>query len=80
MEKIRNSEPKSQDYCFTGECPKFGKTASVTVHYVGSMWRKSDLHKTYHKAGMKCSLLEGTKEAYFSPCMENCPFVPEKYL
>ena len=78
--EVHNSEPDSRDDCFSGECPKFGKTASVTVHFVGSIWCKTDLQKTYHKAGLKCSLLEGTNGANFAPCMENCPLVPEKYL
>ena len=75
--EVRNSEPNPREDCFSGECPKLGKTALVTVYSVGSVWCKTDLQKTYHKAGMKCSLLEGTN---FSPCMENCPLIPEKYL
>ncbi len=77
---VRNSEETLRDDSFSGECPRFGKKASITVCSVGSIQCKTDLQKTYHKAGVKCSLLEGTNEAGFSPCMENCPLVPEKYL
>ena len=77
---IRNSEPTSREDCFSGKCPKYGKTATVTVYSVGSVCCKTDLQKTYHKAGFRCNLLEGTNEAVFSPCMDNCPLVPEKYI
>ena len=78
--KIRNSEPDFREDCFSGICPRFGKTATITISAVGSMSCKTDLQKTYHKAGLKCSLLEGTNEAGFSACMRNCPLEPEKYL
>ena len=77
---IRNSEPVSRSDSFSGKCPKFDKIATVTVHSIGSVCCKTDLQKTYHKAGSKCSLLEGTNEASFSSCIEKCPLVPEKYL
>lgn len=77
---IRNSEPRSRSDSFSGLCPKFGKTATITVYSVGNVQCKTDLQKTYHTAGYKCSLLEGTTEVNFSSCMETCPLVPEKYL
>ena len=77
---VRNSEPTTRADSFSGKCPRFNKDATVTVHSVGSIARKTDLQKTYHKAGLKCSLLENTKEAAFSSCMDNCPLVPEKYI
>lgn len=77
---IRNSEPDFRNDYFSGKCPRFGKTATITISSTGSVWCKDDLCKTYHKAGLKCSLLEQTNEAGFSPCTENCPLVPEKYL
>lgn len=77
---IRNAEPVFRDDSFSGKCPKFGKNAIITINSVGSVYCKTDLQKTYRKAGIKCSLLEGTKEDSFSFCMENCPVVPEKYL
>lgn len=76
---VRNSEPTTRADSFSGKCPRFNKDATVTVHSVGSIACKTDLQKTYHKAGFKCSLLEETKEATFSSCMDNCPLVPEKY-
>ena len=77
---IRNSEPATRTDSFSGECPKFRKTATITIHSTGSVYCKTDLQKTYRKSGARCSLLECTNESAFSPCMENCPLVPEKYL
>lgn len=76
---IRNSEPASLNEDYFGTCPKTCKKAKVTVHYVGSKWCKTDLQKTYRKSGMTCSLLLDEDKARFSPCMENCPLVPDKY-
>lgn len=77
---VRNSEPTTRADSFSGKCSKFNKDATVTVYSVGSIACKTDLQKTYHKAGFKCSLLEETKEVSFSSCMDNCPLVPEKYI
>lgn len=78
--EIRNSEPDFREEYFTGTCPRFNLTATITIKSIGRVLCKTDLQKTYRKADLKCSLLEGTKEAAFSPCMENCPLEPEKYL
>lgn len=78
--EIRNLEPPIKEECFWGRCKRFGEKATVIVHYRGSTWCETDIHKTYRKAGVKCSLLEGTNEAKFSPCMENCSLVPGQYL
>ena len=77
---IRNSEPATRSDSFSGMCPKFGKTATITIYSVGSVCCKTDLQKTYHKSGARCSLIEETDGTDFSPCMDNCPLVPEKYL
>lgn len=77
-EKIHNSEPTICSDSFGGMCPRFRKTATITVYSVGNVCCKTDLQKTYHKSGVKCSLLEGTNQATFSPCMEKCPLVPEE--
>lgn len=78
--EIRNSEPDMRSDTFSGKCLKCGKTATVTVQSAGSMYCKTDLHKTYHKVGFKCSLLEEAKGTSFCSCMESCPLVPEKFL
>ena len=78
--EIRNSEPVSRSDVFSGICPKFKKESTITIHSIGSLCCKTDLQKTYHKAGFKCSLLEETNAASFSACMDSCPLVPEKYL
>lgn len=77
---VRNSDPDFREDCFTGICPRFGKEATITIKSVGSVMCKTDLQKTYHKSGMKCTLLDGTNEVGFSSCMEKCPLEPEKYL
>lgn len=76
---IRNFEPASLKEQYSGICPESGKTAEVTVHYVGSKLCKTDLQKTYRKSGVICSLLQKTDKAGFSPCMDHCPLVPKKY-
>lgn len=76
---IHNSEPASLKEDYSGICPETGKTAKVTVHYVGSKWCKTDIQKTYRKSSMTCSLLQDEDKARFSPCMDNCPLVPDKY-
>ena len=76
---IRNSEPDFRDYHFSGICPKFDKESTVTTHCSGSVVCKTDLQKTYHPVGYKCSLLEQSKESA-SLCVETCPLVPEKYI
>ena len=77
---VHNSEPDFREDCFTGMCPRFGKTATITIRSVGSVLCKTDLQKTYCKKSLKCSLLEGSDEANFSVCMGNCPLETEKYL
>ena len=77
---VDNSQPTYREDCFSGECPQYGKTAIVTVHSVGSIECKTDLQKTYHKSGIKCSLLSDGNETRFCSYMGNCPLVPEKYL
>lgn len=74
--KIPNLGIDSFEDSFSGKCPKFDKTATVTIRSVGRQMCKTDLQLTYHRVGLKCSLLKNT----FSPCMDNCPLVPEKYL
>ena len=76
---IRNGEPDFLNTPYTGICPRFGEKATVTVFYRGSKICKTDLQKTYCKSGIKCSLLDGTNVASFSPCMDTCPLVPDKY-
>lgn len=78
--RVCNSEPDFRIDSFSGKCPRFNKNATVTINSTGTIVCKTDLQKTYHKSGFKCSLLEGTNEASFSPCMENCPIVSEKYI
>lgn len=77
---VRNSNPDFREDCFTGACPRFGKTATITIKSVGSVLCKTDLQKTYRKLGMKCSLLDGTNGVGFSSCMDECPLELEKYL
>ena len=78
---IRNSEPTTRADSFSGKCPQFNKETMVTVYSVGSIVCKTDLQKTYHRSGFRCSLLEKNKEVFFSSsCMDNCPLVPEKYI
>ncbi len=76
---VRNDEPDLKKELYSGVCPELGKMAEVTVYYVGSKWCKTDLQKTYRQSGVVCSLLQETDKAKFSPCMENCPFIPKKY-
>ena len=75
---INNSESVTNSSTLDGKCPRFGKIATVTTNFVGNLQCKTDLQKTYHRSGIKCSLLDGTSEASFSFCMENCPLVSDK--
>ncbi len=75
--EVRNTkEPVSRDDEFFGVCPKFEQKANIIVHTVGRLDSKYDLQNTYHKRGMKCSLLKDKSDS----CMDNCPLVTEKYL
>lgn len=74
---IRNSEPTTRIDEFYGTCPKYNKKAKITVNLVGIKQCKTDLQKTYHKAGCSCSLL--TTESNSSFCIENCPLIPDKF-
>lgn len=42
---VRNSEPDFREDCFTGICPGFDKTATITIKSVGSVLYKTDLQK-----------------------------------
>jgi len=74
---INNSQPPFREEKFTVDCSR-GK-ATVTAHYAGSQWCKTDLQKTYRLSGWKCSLIEESNSPMRSPCI-NCPFKPEMYL
>lgn len=80
LKMMHNSEPDFREDSFTDICPKFDKTATITIKSIGSVICKTDLQKTYHKSGMKCSLLDRTNGVGVSSCMEKCPLEPEKYL
>ena len=75
---VRNSEANSLSIPSLGKCPRFDKNATVTSFFVGNVVCKTDLQKTYRFVGVKCSLLEGTEEESFSPCMEDCPLAVRK--
>lgn len=75
---INNSEPNYFKEEFSTECPKLHQMTTITKHYTGSKWCETDLRKTYHLSGYKCSLLEGTSAHGFSTCAETCPLVQEK--
>ena len=61
----------------TDNSNKYNKKAKITVNLVGIKQCKTDLQKTYHKAGCSCSLL--TTESNSSFCIENCPLIPDKF-
>ena len=70
---IRNDDSASRKEEYVGKCPKYGENATVTIHYTGIMACKTDLQKTYNRAGSKCSLLKN-----YSGCLENCPLLPKR--
>lgn len=79
-EKIHNSEPNNIERDFLGKCPRFHEEAAITIKAAGIKECKNDLKKIYHRASFECSLLKGTNEESFSPCMKNCSIVPKEYL
>lgn len=74
-EIIKNSEPDFKDEKYVGECPRYHKTATVTVAYSGRQMRKTDLQKTYHEYGRKCNLLTEIDGITGASCMATCPLV-----
>lgn len=75
---INNSEPDCYKEEFSAECPKYHQTTTITRHFTGTKWCKTDLQKTYHFSGYKCTLLEDRSAHGFSPCAETCPLVQGK--
>ena len=74
---IRNSESNSRKESIMGKCPISEENAIITVFYVGNTYCKTDLQKTYHKAGIKCSLLERANKSEVSLCIEQCELAPD---
>ena len=69
-----NGEPDSLSIKNSGKCELCGKLAEVTTFLGGTVVCKTDLQKTYHVKGYKCSLQEDN-EFPNSACMDICSLI-----
>lgn len=74
-----NNEPSTKTIANSGMCSRFNVKANVVSFFSGRIICKTDLQKTYFYQGAECSLLEQTKEANFSPCMDSCPLIIKQF-
>ena len=59
---VRNKDYINPDTSQWGNCPRFNKTATLSIHLSGVKTAKYDLGLTYHIAGFECDLLTDTKD------------------
>lgn len=69
---VRNKDYSSRDTYWRGECPRFIKSATLSIHLSGKQGRKSDLQLTFTPHIKECSLLK-EKNDKNTACMLSCP-------
>lgn len=76
LKPIRNKDYINPDTSYRGNCPRFNKTATLSIHLRGVKMAKHDLDLTYHVAGFECNLLNDTNDRC-NTCRLDCPVMKE---
>lgn len=71
---VRNKDYTNPDTSYRGNCPRFNKTATLSIHLSGVKMAKHDLNLTYHIAGFECDLLNDTNDRC-NTCRLDCPVI-----
>ena len=69
---VRNENYYSRDTYYPGECPRFGESATLSIHLSGKQMSKSDLQLTFTPRIKECSLLK-EKNDKNTACTFSCP-------
>ncbi len=69
---VRNKNYDSLDTYYKGHCPRFGETATLSIHLSGKIVSKYDLQPTFTPRFIECSLLNEKNEKD-TACMLQCP-------
>lgn len=73
---VRNENYYSRDTYYSGECLRFGESATLSIHLSGKQICKSDLQPTFTPHIKECSLLKEKNEKN-TVCMFSCSVFEE---